>query len=243
MQANTEKFQALTVGKKTSDQNMSFKIGDIDLKADVGNVKLLGVKIDPLLNFDEHVKTICLKASRQANALGRISKYLTLKSRQAIYHTFILSNFNFCPLVWHFCSKENTQKLEKVNYRALRFVYRDFDTSYEDLLKRSKACSLELSRIKMVAIETFKILYNIGPVYMKDFVTEKKNSYHFRYNKLLDIPRTKTVRYGTNSFKNLAATTWNSLPDHLPTVTSLNQFKNMIRQWNGKQCRCSLCRC
>jgi hypothetical protein len=24
-----------------------------------------------------------------------------------------LSNFNFCPLAWHFCNKSNTSKLEK----------------------------------------------------------------------------------------------------------------------------------
>ena len=27
---------------------------------------------------------------------------------QQFFHTFILSNFNFCPLSWHFCSKTKT---------------------------------------------------------------------------------------------------------------------------------------
>ena len=60
----------------------------------------------------------------------------------------------------------------------------------------------------MVVIETFEILSVIHAIYMKGFNTEKKTSYHFRRNRLLDVPRTRTVRYGTNSDKNLSATTW-----------------------------------
>ena len=78
MQANPDKFQALAVGKNTANQNVCFKIGDVELKADTDDVKLLGVKFDSNLNFDLHVKNICLKASRQANALERISKHLSL---------------------------------------------------------------------------------------------------------------------------------------------------------------------
>jgi hypothetical protein len=40
-----------------------------------------------------------------------------------IYHSFILSNFNFCPLSWHFCSEANTNKIEKIQEQALRFIY------------------------------------------------------------------------------------------------------------------------
>ena len=47
----------------------------------------------------------------------------------------MLSNFNFCPLSWHFCSEGNTKKIEKVQERALRFVYDDFVSTYEELLE------------------------------------------------------------------------------------------------------------
>ena len=51
-----------------------------------------------------------------------------------IYNSFIRSNFNYCPLVWHFCNKTNTEKLEKLQLRALRIVFNDFNSSYSDLL-------------------------------------------------------------------------------------------------------------
>ncbi len=33
-----------------------------------------------------------------------------LKERQIIYNTFLLSNFNYCPIIWHFCGKTCTKK-------------------------------------------------------------------------------------------------------------------------------------
>jgi hypothetical protein len=43
-------------------------------------------------------------------------------------------NLNFCPLAWHFCSKANTIKLEKIQERALRFIYEYYNSTYEELL-------------------------------------------------------------------------------------------------------------
>jgi hypothetical protein len=72
-------------------------------------VKLLGVTIDFLLKFNSHISNICKKASRQLNVLKRLGKYLNKLDKLTIYHSFILSNFNFCPLSWHFCSEANAK--------------------------------------------------------------------------------------------------------------------------------------
>jgi len=51
--------------------------------------------------------------------------FLSKLTKLIIVHTSILSNFNFCPLAWHFCSKANTIKLEKYKKEHLRFIYRN----------------------------------------------------------------------------------------------------------------------
>jgi hypothetical protein len=100
-------------------------------------VKLLGVTIDFKLNFNEHISNICKKASRQLNVLKRIGKHLTKRGKLTIYYSFIMSNFNYCPLVWHFCGQVNTKKVEKTQERALRFIYEDYSASYDELLSKS----------------------------------------------------------------------------------------------------------
>ena len=121
MQANPNKFQTIAAGKRTHEKSTSFKFGSIDIKCDEV-VKLLGIDIDFRLNFDNHISNICKKASQQLNVLKRIGNCLSRLNKLSIFHTFILSNFNFCPLAWQFCSEDNTIKMEKVQERALRFV-------------------------------------------------------------------------------------------------------------------------
>ena len=62
------------------------------------SVKLLGVTIDYLLNFDLHVSNICKKAARQINVLLCLSKFLTIETKILIYKSFIKSSFNFVHL-------------------------------------------------------------------------------------------------------------------------------------------------
>ena len=74
---------------------------------------VLGVTIDFKLKFDIHISELCKKADRQLNVLKRIGKYLCKLGKLNIFYFFILSNFNFCPLTWHFCGETYTKKLEK----------------------------------------------------------------------------------------------------------------------------------
>jgi hypothetical protein len=129
IKANPYKFQVLAVGKQIYDKNPSMHIQNSDLTCEK-TVKLLGIEIDYQSNFDVHVSSICRKASQQLNVLKRLGSLLNRLSKLTIFHTFILSNFNCCPLAWHFCTEKNSKKLEKVQERALRFVYEDYNSSY-----------------------------------------------------------------------------------------------------------------
>ena len=135
MQANPNKFQAIGVGKRIHEISLTFKFGTIEITRDE-EVKLLGVDIDFKLSFENHISNVCKKAAKQLNVLKRIGKNLSRLNKLSIFHTFILSNFNFCPLTWHFSSDGNTKKMGKVQERALRFVYEDFSSSYEDILQK-----------------------------------------------------------------------------------------------------------
>ena len=118
---------------------------------------------DYQLKFDQH--NLCRKASQQLNVLKRLGSYLTKLNKLTIFHTFILSNFNFCPLAWHFCTEKNSKKLEKIQVRALRFVYDDYSSSSETLLENAKVPTLQVRRIRTMALETYKF-YTIWLLYV-----------------------------------------------------------------------------
>ena len=240
MQANPDKFQAIAVGNKTYAKKPVFNIESAEITCD-DVVKLLGIDIDYQLNFNIHIKNICRKASQQLNVLKRIGCYLSKLNKLTIYHTFILSNFNFCPLAWHFCNKNNTLKLEKIQERALRFIYDDFVSTYEELLIKAKVPSLKIRRMRTMAIECFKILNKISPPCLHDLVVLKDCKYNFRYSNIVDIPRVRTTTYGKNSFKYAASVLWNDLPDDFRKISNFNQLKNILKSWNGNDCKCSVC--
>ena len=243
MQANPEKFQAIIPGKNGHENCTSLTVCGSEIKCE-DSVKLLGVNIDFMLNFDSHVSNICRKAARQINVLLRIGKHLSVETKILIYKSFIKSNFNYCPLVWHFCSKSSTAKMEKLQYRALRLVFSDFNSSYEALLERANMPTLHVNRIRLIAIETFKILHKMSPVYLHDLVSYKESNYSFRYSydNLADVPRVSTTRYGKPTFSYEAAVVLNSLPNELRKVEDFGEFRRLVHTWGGSSCKCSMCK-
>jgi hypothetical protein len=119
MKANPEKFQAAAIGQKSHDFNFQFDLNGTTIPCE-DEVKLLGVTVDYQLNFNSHISSLCKKASRQLNVLKRIGRFLNLQCKIMVYHSFILANFRYCSLIWHFCSSSNTKKMEKIKERASR---------------------------------------------------------------------------------------------------------------------------
>ena len=67
--------------------------------------KLLGITVDKKLTFKTQVESSCKKAHQKLHALSRISCYLSTEQLKLIMKTFILSQFNYHPLVWVFCDQ------------------------------------------------------------------------------------------------------------------------------------------
>ena len=93
-----KKFQAIVLGRKAYNGCKSFRVSDTDIKCEE-SVKLLGVTVDYLLNFDLHISNMCKKAAKQINVLLRLSNYINMETKLIIYKSFIRSNFSYCPLV------------------------------------------------------------------------------------------------------------------------------------------------
>ena len=112
MKANPDKFQAIAIGNKSHSENISFNLKGKIINCE-DEVNLLGVTIDFQLKFNTHIANTCKKASRQLNVLKRVGKYLNRRGKLTIYHSFILSNFNYCLVTWHFYNQQNTKRWKR----------------------------------------------------------------------------------------------------------------------------------
>ena len=119
MEANPGKFQCMLLSNnKNKNSPFEIVINDRVIKGEE-SVKLLGVYIDKKLNFHEHISYICRKAGAQLNALSRISQSLDQQSKLSLVRCFIISHFQYCPTIWHFCTKKDQDRLENIQRELL----------------------------------------------------------------------------------------------------------------------------
>ena len=240
MKANPSKFQGFTIISKTNNESINLSLSGVDIPI-TETIKLLGLHIDSRLKFDEHVSKLCKKAAFHINSISRLSKYLDTKSLLKLFHAFIRSNFQYANFIWHFTSNANILKMEKLQRRALRIVFNDYASSYKELLLRAEISSLYVSRIKSIAIESYKCINELNPKFLQHLLEVKDTGYELRDSKRVSLPKVSSITYGNNSFAFEASKIWNGLPCNIKEVENLCIFTSKIKAWSGPNCVCGNC--
>ena len=137
--------------------------------------------------------------------------------------------FQYCSTVWHFCGARNSDKLELVNKQALRLILGDISSSYSSLLSKLNMVSLKDKRVQNMLTTVYKGLCNMAPGYITSLFHERTPSpYNLRGQGKLQVPAGRTTTFGLHSFKYLAASAWNCLPDTVRTSDTLTMFERSI---------------
>ena len=67
MVVNSDKFQAIVLNRKETQAVHKLVIDNKEIKK-TNSIKLLDIKIDDELRFNEHISVLCSKAAMQLNA-------------------------------------------------------------------------------------------------------------------------------------------------------------------------------
>ena len=147
-----------------------------DVIQNESSVKLLGIIIDNKLNFNEHVRKMCKKASKKLHALSRIANHMTSDKLKLVMRAFIESEFGCCPLLWMFhnrtlniCTKEPCVLSTKIITLQLLSKYNTLNIHQRNLQK--------------LAIEMYKIKNNLSPLTVSDLFTRHTDTYVLRQNR------------------------------------------------------------
>ena len=149
MKLYTDKCHLLISGNK--NEQMWAKL-DRDIVWESNHVKILGITLDNDLKFDKHVSNMCSKPNRKLSAITRVAKFLHFKKRRILFKAFIESQFKYCPLVCMFHGRQINDKSSKLHERALRIVYNDTITSFEELPVKDKTFTIHHEDIQSLAI-------------------------------------------------------------------------------------------
>ena len=73
-----------------------------------------------------------------------------------IMNAFIFSPFGYCPLVWMFHSRKLNNRINNIHERALTIIYRDYESTFQQLLKQNNSVAIYRRNLQILATEIFK---------------------------------------------------------------------------------------
>ena len=112
-----------------------------------------------------------------------------------------------------FCSAKSVKKIEKIEERALRIFYNDFFSDYESILNTFGKSTMEVKRLRTLALEVFKTVNNMNPEHMKEIFPKTAFSTHRPLN--LEVNKNHATKYGNKSLRCLRPHIWNSLSNQI----------------------------
>ena len=140
-----------------------------------------------------------------------------------------------------FHSRKSNNKINLLHERALRIIYNDQISPFQELLVKDNSFTVHHFKIQSLAIEMFKVINNIAATIIGDLFTTY-HSYSLCSKSKFVVPCARTVHNGQNSIQYYGPLIWNMIPGYIKDSETLDIFKGKIRKWKPINCPCRLCK-
>ena len=191
----------------------------------------VGVKITSSLKSSKH----CAEIASKANAiLGQMCRSFHFRDRHVflnLYKTYVRCQLEYCTPAWAPHTQREVDLLEKVQERAVNMISGLKGKSYKDKLSEIHLMSLAERRERYDMIQTYKIIYGIDDVDVKNWFELVGNNPE-RETRLSSCP-VNIVKKRSNLdlrkyfFSQRVINNWNSLPIEVKTSNTLYRFKKL----------------
>lgn len=135
-----------------------YTLGSSTLKQ-VNSYKYLGVTITSRLSWNSHIDNICSSAFKKLCFLRHKLRNSPSHIKLLTYNTYIRPKLEYASVVWDPFTKLNIDKLERVQRKAVRFIYSKFKITDSPLTSWRLTILKHLKREEENIALNFFILY------------------------------------------------------------------------------------
>ena len=119
--------------------------------------------IDKKLTFDTHISKLCKKVGSKLFALARIAGYMDTNKLRILLRAFVISQYQYSPLVWIFHSRHLNNKITRIHERTLRIAYKDYQSNFNIPLENDCSVSIHIKNLQTLKNEMHKTKQNLNP--------------------------------------------------------------------------------
>ena len=141
-----------------------------------------------------------------------------------------------------FHSRKLNERINHIHKGLLRIVYKDFESSFQDLLIEDNSLKIHHRNLQKLVTEIFKVKNGLSPELMNDNFEFIEKPYSLRTTSHCRSRKIGTTEYGIETPSYLGPKLWNLVPNRFKTIESLADFKAKIKTWVPENCPCRLCK-
>ncbi len=164
--------------------------------------------------------------------IGTIRTYLSDRATSCLVNSLITSRLDFCNSALSGINSDQLNRLQRIQNSAARLIARKRKYDHvTPILKELHWLPVDF-RIKFkLSVLAFRHFEGTLPPYLSSVLCTYHPSRTLRSGskKILKIPNTDLVSAGERSFRFQCPTVWNSLPDNIRNISSLNSFKSNLK--------------
>lgn len=214
MIVNTEKTVSMCITRKKYPLHYAYSLGSSTLKQ-VNNYKYLGVTFTTNLSWNSHIENICASAFRKLCFLRHKLRNSPSSVKLLCYQSYIRPKLEYACVVWDPYTKCNIDKLERIQRKAVRFIYSKFrHTDSPSELMSANNIPLLQSRRRQLRLDFLSSLLNhrvaIDPSLYLTPLSTRYTRHHQPNSFTPYFARTDTYKF---SFFPRTVSEWNTLSE------------------------------
>ena len=208
------------------------KMGE-NIIEETDSIRFLGINIDNNLTFRDHINKISIKIAKSVGLLFKLNKFLPPNILKLIYTALIHPYLTYGIEAWYGTFKNNTNKIFVLQKKAVRAINNlEYNSHTNDYFKLDNMLKLDEQYKMQTSTYIYKLL-NLNAdteLSSKIKINADIHNHNTRQSNKLNIPRINRARSKFSILQN-ASKSWNSLPDKIRTLDSINKFKKHTKSY------------